>query len=522
MTIRSPTKWRAAARRAPALLCGIVAFALVLESTEPRGPGLQPDSMSYLGSAELLVRGQGFVSPTPRWWDPDTTAPLTHFPPGYSAAIAIPTAAGMAPIQAARLVNAGAAFVTFTVLVTLVVDATAPLLGALFGAALMSLPAMHIAHVALLSEPLYLALTALTLAAMVRERADSARTGVYAALAFMVRYVGLSLAAAAVLWSASRAGTLWARLRSMAATLAPTVVMGALWVLHTHDGSAEPIRRPALYGALTPTIVEGVKTVAAWIVPDPDRWGHPLPHRTYVAALIGGGLIVVVVRGIRALRRAGAADERSVTALRLLAADAWIIASYLVVLGASRVFADPAIPFDERILSPFLMLATMLVFVAAYHGWNSSARLAWRIALVAAGLAWWTASSLVTFGRARDVRRMGYGYTEDRWEKSALIRWAAEHEQGRRLYTNRPAAPYLLLHRVTHDVPTPEEEARLDEFADTVRAHGGTILMFRRRTRYVELDAIRRVRGLRPVLEHENGVVLVPADDPRVAGRASP
>jgi len=518
VTIGSPATWHAAARRAPSLLCGIVAFALVLESTEPRGPGLEPDSMSYLAGAEFLVRGQGFASPAPRWWDPDTTAALTHFPPGYSVAIAIPTAAGMAPIQAGRLVNAAAAFVTFTVLVTLVVDATAPLFGAVFGAALMSVAAMHIAHVAVLSEPLYLALTALTLAAMVRERRRSPRTGVYAALAFMVRYVGVSLAAAAALWSVSRAGTLRARLRSMAASLAPTAVLGALWVLHAHDGNAEPIRRFALYGALKPTIVEGVKTVAAWLVPDPDRWGHPLPHRTYVAALTGGGLLVVVVRGILALRRARAVDERSVTALRLLAADAWIIASYLAVLGASRVFADPAIPFDERILSPFLMLATMFVFVAAYHEWTSSARLAWRIALAGAGLAWWTAGSLVTFDRARNVRRMGYGYTEDRWQRSAIIRWAAEHEQGRRLYTNRPVAPYLVLHRVAHDVPTREEEARLDDFADTVRAHRGTILMFRLRTRYMDVDAIRRLGGLRPVLEHENGVVLVPADDPRVAG----
>ena len=42
-------------RLVPAALLGILAFALVLAVTDPPGPGLDPDALSYMGAAESLV-----------------------------------------------------------------------------------------------------------------------------------------------------------------------------------------------------------------------------------------------------------------------------------------------------------------------------------------------------------------------------------------------------------------------------------------------------------------------------------
>ena len=43
------------ARLLPAAILGIAAFALVLAITDPPGPGLDPDALSYMGAAESVV-----------------------------------------------------------------------------------------------------------------------------------------------------------------------------------------------------------------------------------------------------------------------------------------------------------------------------------------------------------------------------------------------------------------------------------------------------------------------------------
>jgi hypothetical protein len=150
----------------PAVLLGIAAFALVLTVTDPPGPGLDPDALSYMGAARSLVEHGTYRIPTAPWTSADSTSTLAHFPPGYSTALALPVALGMAAPQAARLVEALAASVTVTTLVFVAGAATTALAGALLGVALLATPAMATVHLSVLSEPLFLALLALTLAAM--------------------------------------------------------------------------------------------------------------------------------------------------------------------------------------------------------------------------------------------------------------------------------------------------------------------------------------------------------------------
>ena len=154
---------------APVLL-GIVAFALVLQITDPPGPGLDPDALAYMGSAESFARLGEFRAPTARWWSSDSTAALAHFPPGFATALAVPVRLGMDPMQGARLVQALCAFVIVTTLVLLVSEAAAPVAAVLLATALFSMASMHEVHVSVLSEPLFLALLVLALFAMVRRR----------------------------------------------------------------------------------------------------------------------------------------------------------------------------------------------------------------------------------------------------------------------------------------------------------------------------------------------------------------
>ena len=93
-----------------ALLLGAAAFVLVLAVTDPPGPGLDPDALAYMGAAQSLADHLEYRIPSAAWTSADSTAPLAHFPPGYSSLLAVPVRLGMAPVQAARLVNALAAF----------------------------------------------------------------------------------------------------------------------------------------------------------------------------------------------------------------------------------------------------------------------------------------------------------------------------------------------------------------------------------------------------------------------------
>ena len=102
------------ARAVPLALAVLPARALWV--TAAPGPGLEPDSMSYVGAAERLVRHGSLDVPTAYWWEPDSTSSLGSFPPGFSLAIAISTALGVAPVQAARLVIVVAAAATAWVL----------------------------------------------------------------------------------------------------------------------------------------------------------------------------------------------------------------------------------------------------------------------------------------------------------------------------------------------------------------------------------------------------------------------
>ena len=79
----------------PATLLGAVAFALALIITDPVGPGLDPDALSYMGAAESVAAHGIYQIPAAKWSSADSTAPLAHFPPGYSTVLALPVRLGM-------------------------------------------------------------------------------------------------------------------------------------------------------------------------------------------------------------------------------------------------------------------------------------------------------------------------------------------------------------------------------------------------------------------------------------------
>jgi hypothetical protein len=504
-------------------MLGLVAFALVLDITEPPSPGLDPDALAYLGSGESFALHGEFRTPTAHWPSTDSTSALSHFPPGFATAIAIPVRLGMAPMQGARLVEAAAAFVTVTMLAFLVSEATTALAGILLAAALFAMSAMHEIHVSVLSEPLFLAFVALTLAAMVHRNSTPWLGGLSAALAAMTRYAGLSMIGAVVLWSVARDGTPAERLRRGVWALLPAVVLEGLWFVRTKFvATAEPIRKLAFYGEVGRSIRQGATTLASWLVPDADAPFDPadaIPHRGAIAAAAGALLVVIVLTGVWRARSAREAhlgisgsatvESSAGTALRLIAAAALLAVCYLGLLVVSRIVADPGIPFDERILAPVIVLATTIAATGLALWWRSTSSELPKIALCGALLGWWSAAASVTWIDARYVMSWGSDFAGDQWRRSELLDWARTEGRAHPLFTNWPVVSYFYLRRPARDVPRLNEADHLGAFADSLRARDGRVLAFDvPGVEYVPMDSLMKVPGLRVVARMRDGAVL--------------
>ena len=435
------------------------AFVAVLWITRPPGPGLDPDAMSYLGAAESFAEHGTLRIPVGTWDSPDGTEPLGHFPPGFSLALAAPIKLGADPIQAARALEAVSAAAAAGVVVWLASLAGGALGAVLTGAVLFVTPAFALDHLRVLSEPLFLALLVLTLAAMVRAPDRPLLHGVLAAVAGAVRYAGASLAGAAALWALARPGTARARVTRAVLALAPGALVQVAWTLRTRAEEGK-VRSFGLKGDVGATLREGWETLTAWLAPGID---HTL-IRSVVAVVVAGAVAWLVWRARR--------RERA-----LFLATGIGAACYAGLVLFSRLFADSQIPLDERMLSPFFLFASLAAAVAAALAWQGAGRAA-RWAGAAALAVWLVASAWRTDLWIRDARNGGWGYAGDEWLASDLVRWLRTDGTRYRLYTDNPAGVWFATGRRSWKLPEAVDEDTVRLFGAALRRWHGAVIGF--------------------------------------------
>ena len=494
-----------------ALLLGAVAAIGVWLLTVPPGPGLDPDSASYLGAASALAHGRGYRIPISTWRTSDSTSALAHFPPGYPTAIAMPVTLGAAPTNAARAVNAAAAFVSIA-LATWFVASVAGIVAALgLTLALLVMHAFVIVHLSVLSEPMFLAGIVGALVAMYafasasHERSRlvaAAWSGLAAAVAVLVRYAGISVVIAVAVWTLLSPGTLVVRVRRTIVAVLPSALLFGAWVLRSYLTSGNrSIRTLGAYGGLRDTMLMGVSTVVGWLVPLTSD--DVLPGRGWIALVVLLVLAVIVVRGARDARAAGAGAA--------LAATGLLAASYLVVLIASRLLADPDIPFDERILVPLFLLVATLTALAA-RAWARASRKSLRIAAAVLFVAWLAAAGRSTEDDIEWLLENGQDFAQAQWTDSPTLAWARANASRQPLYSNWPAAIVFHLHRPAHELPNDSNPRLLAEFADTLRTHHGVVLAFDHPSPdQIGVADLTKAVGLRQVVRLADGAVFAPA-----------
>jgi hypothetical protein len=505
-------------RSSLALLFGAVAFIGVVAVTTPPGPGLDPDSMSYLGAAESVVLHGALRVPFADWSSADSTAPLSHFPPGFPLVLAAPVALGAPPVQAARAVEAVAAFATVGLAVWLVATAVGSGAATLAGVVLLVSPSLAFDHWQVLSEPLCLACLLATVAFMLFS--DRPWTyGATAAAAALVRYAGAGAVVAAGLWAFGRRGSARRRVGRAALAAAPGIVLQAAWMLRGAFEGGEA-RHLAWQGALAPTMRDLGGTLGAWLAPLVPGGAAQVA----VAVLAAGVAMAAIISAARELRRGadGAGGAGDTTVRRLLAAIGVMALGYAGIVLWSRLLVYDNIPFDQRILSPLVMLVELAVAVACgwlWRRWGSAARLA-------VGTAWcvWLATSAVATVRAvADARDGGWGYASDEWRASGLARWLRTEGSTAAIFSNNPATAYALTHRPSRNLPRTDDRDSLAAFAGVFRGGSGILVRFP-----FDLepgappDTIARRLGLRVLARFPDGEVwgaVPPAESGREPGR---
>ena len=498
-----------------------VAALLVVYVTQPPGPGLDPDSASYLGAAESVAHGRGYRIPIADWLTADSTSILLHFPPGLPTAIAVPAALGMAPPYAARVVNAASAFILIAIIVWLVAHVAGIACGVALGAAVIVTPALVEQHFSVLSEPLYLACTVCALAAMVRMAVASDErhairwtlaAGLAGAVAVLVRYAGASVGAAVVVWAALRPGSSSMRLRRTVCAALPSIVLFGGWVTYVRLTSAgRTIRTLGAYPGILATLREGWSTVVSWIIPLMSD--QTLPGRAWLAVLLLLVIALVVIRGIAEATRGSSGTSADVdpSTIPLLAAALLLAATYLVVLLGSRLLADPAIPFDNRLLAPLFLLVSIAIAVSTRLAWRKGSTV-FRVVCAAVVLAWLIDSSIVTQDEVQYTLDTGHDFAESQWIASPLLAWARANALHRTLYSNWPQAIYFHLHRAAHELPNAATSSVLEAFTDTLRVRNGIVLAFDHESPgQIGPDSLLRAPRLRRIAQVADGSIFVAA-----------
>lgn len=483
------------ARRFLPPVLALAAFLAALYVTAPPGPGLEPDSLSYVGAAESLVRHGTLRVPTAFWWEPDSTSALGQFPPGFPLAIALPLALGARPVAAARIVIAAAAGVTAWALAAAALAGGA--LGAVLAATLALIaPGVVNQHWIVLSEPLSYALLALTLCLMALDAERPLAYGAAAAAADMVRYAEVAAVGAAVLWAVGTRGTPRERARRGALALLPAVVFQGLWLARARLVHARtPFAGVGEFTGVAATVHQGIARLGAWLAPSPDLppWAIPLA----LAALLA-----VAALGRHTARRAAAANPR---ATRFLAALALFVAVYGAVLLFSRTFVGGEIEFDDRILSPVFLCGGAAVGTMtglAWPGW----RRGWRVLAGLALAAWCGAALRVDAGQVRDLRTEGYGYEGADWQETDFAAWLRSGARGFEIFTNDPAAIYFLTGRPSRMLPETAAPDSLRAFTATFFRRPALLVGFTDAYRESPPpDSLARRLGLRAVQSFDYG-----------------
>lgn len=432
-------------------LLAALGFSIGIFSTAAFGPGVSPDSISYIAAARSLSHGNGYLN-----FD---GSPFTLWPPLFPTILAVAVAAGIDVLQFARFFNAaifGMAIFSFGRIASSVIAGRA-LRRITVATAALSFPFVKM-FVMTWSEPLFILLVLIFLHRLARMRATqtlSRRSVTMAATvtacACLQRYLGVALVICGAVSLLCSSWAKWKdRLLSVGIFCVLSLLPVAIWVLRNYV-----LVRSATGPRVTSST--SVLTSALDLVVVSTHW--LLPFNTHMAARLAvfflltvGVSMVLFAKKIR--------NDHGI--LRDETAFIFIAAILIVAYCAALIAITGTIALErisQRYLSPIFPMVLLLVFKAVEEfsrwcvGRGASYRLAGIFALVLC-LAMLGQSALTTSQVISIWREEGAGdYTHVKWERSELIAWLTRHAVDGEIYSNAADFIYLKTNVIAHPFP---------------------------------------------------------------------
>ncbi len=434
---------RDARRLILALVIGVCAtYAVLSINLSPLTPGSCSDSVEYLGAAKSLARTGTLAVPLASWASSDSVSTLAHYPPGFPALVALPISLGVRSYPSALWVMAASSGVALAFAFLIVASAFGDWAGVLAALLLFLTPTYAKIDMAIWSEPSYLALTLPMFYLMLKKPRWAIGYGLLAAAALSVRYVGIAGSALVVLWAAMHGRSVRDRLTGAAIAGTPSLLFLAWW--HSYVAAAgTAIRHVGPYfSMLHANLTELAQLGPLWLVPMSWPGGE-------LTALLLATLGVLVILAAWRTGEWWASTRKELALLGSLYA-----VLYVAVVVGSRLFADPAIPFDARLFLPVLVLATMAAAASAYALGKHPHTTVMNLALVLLLGAWMQGSWSEIQQGVRTVNHVGRFYSSIDWIDSPAIRWIDNHSRPYDvIYSNEPELVYYQTGRYARTLP---------------------------------------------------------------------
>jgi hypothetical protein len=496
----------------------VFAAALVFVSTRDPGPGLDLDSTAYVGAATSFVRDGTMRVPIANWDRPDSTSSLALTPPGFPIVMAGPMFAGASPIQSARWINILSAAVTAAAVALLIAAPLGDGAGIAGVLVVFATEPVLAAHMSVLSDPLFIALTLLLLAAMVHARDRLLVLTVLVTALAMLQYAGVAASIAVIVWMLidTRYDVVTRLKRAAAIALAPAVAI-ALWLTRTAvvpDPHAAV--SPESNGDWATAFVNLRDTFANWLVPSRD---HGAGH-VVIACVAMVVLFIFIVTAASDTMGNRLRRMRIGGVFTLIGAAALLAATYFMVVVLAYLFAGRSIPLDWKALAPLILLFEVAAVTAIGYWWRAY-HVPMRAAVVVVALAWFGAASAATFSHVRLAATDGLGFAGSAWRASPLAEWVRANATGQPLYSNWPSALYFRANRSARQLPAASDLNDIDAFAARIRATGGYVIEFDSlRPQIIATETLASQVGLQRIVQVADGSVwAVTSAEPLAAPR---
>ena len=473
--------------RFTALLAALAALAgaLILLRGSNYGAAVLIDSRLYLSVAGNLLEGNGFAE-----WPQGSF--YRDGAPIFPLALAGVGLFGVEIIDAALFVNAAAFGLTvFAAALWLRRRVASRFL--VFWAACACALCVSLTHISafVLTEPLFILFTTLSLFGLdrfldTRQRSLLLMAAICAALAWLTRYIGVTLVASALLLLVLHRGVpLSARIRNAALYAVITGTPICLWMLRNFLHTGAPLGDVYPTGfSLTSSLQVAGEEILSWVLGSGRSLTAALGIEVseIVSLSLNIGFLLTLASGagyaLIRLRRRGYAQSWSIWAVPVTFVS--VYALFLMVhlpltnvdlAGASRYLVPLYVP---TLVAATLFLNEVLRCAAHTQPFATSFLPKWRVGTIATaswpalalsvGLSFWLLPHMhANYRNIQSWMDHGFGYASKPFRNSSVVRYVKDHLIDGYVWTNSsPALSFLIggrirLQRLPHALPRPDD-----------------------------------------------------------------